>query len=339
MAIERLPLKELREKCREIFYDYAVNGKKFCQAHGTVMLGDMVDIGEGVTPMDMLWQETQYTIQENAERIKTIEEELTKGNHEVIDQIHKEQLEPLYVERELFLNSNMKTQKEFYKKTGCVEYSRSLIKIPLDKLINSYYDDLFLEVLFYDDIAVNAGQYETYKSIDDKEAKKNFVKKNTEITHMGLLVTAGGDQARSIIFLEGNGAKESPNGSIELLSSKYADFSKLTLADTQKVKNNDLRQILQSKIDLDKENLKVLADKDVRGDNYKILVHNIKEYEEYYIRYVCPSTGRVYYNILNLTNLRYSDYYKDGDYESYINAWWSLNNLGASVEGEAITRC
>ena len=44
---------------------------------------------------------------------------------------------------------------------------------------------------------------------------------------------------------------------IVLLGEEYADFNTLTLKKTMEIQNNDLRQFFQTKIDLDKENMKV----------------------------------------------------------------------------------
>ena len=114
------------------------------------------------TPMHMLWKETQNSIEENTARIKMFEEaiEENKEDQAVVD-VLKEQLQPLLEEKEHFTNSNMEYMKKLYEKTGIVDYSRNLVRIPLDKRINSFYDDLILEVLFYDDIAVNKGQFDT----------------------------------------------------------------------------------------------------------------------------------------------------------------------------------
>ena len=48
-----------------------------------------------------------------------------------------------------------------------------------------------------------------------------------------------------------------------------------------------------------------------------------------FIRYVCPSTQRVYYNSINKQFISFSEYYKENDFESYIYAWWNVCHVGA----------
>ena len=54
-------------------------------------------------------------------------------------------------------------QKELYKKTGTTDFCRSFVRIPLDKKINSYYDDFSLDIVFYDDVCTPLGKYNEYK--------------------------------------------------------------------------------------------------------------------------------------------------------------------------------
>jgi hypothetical protein len=234
----------------------------------------------------------------------------------------------------------MSYQKELYKKTGVIDYSRNLVRIPLDKRINSFYDDLILEVLFYDDIGVNKGVYDTYKTLKTNESRKNFIIKNTEITHLGLVIMNKNRSSQmATIGLMGEldlDNERVKNSGMVLCDSRYADFSKLSLEQTMLIQNNDLRQLFQSKIDLDKEKMKKLADLDIRGDNYKLF----KNKNDLFIRYVCPSTQRVYYNPINVEYLSYSDYFKENDYESYLKAWWNVTHLGSKIEDDTpFIRC
>ena len=48
----------------------------------------------------------------------------------------------------------------------------------------------------------------------------------------------------------------------------------------------------------------------------------------YLIRYVCPSTQRVYYNEIVESMLQSSKYYERNKPESFIYAWWHVNNGG-----------
>ena len=128
---------------------------------------------------------------------------------------------------------------------------------------------------------------------------------------------------------------------ITLLPQKFSDFQKLTLADINVIDNNDLKQIFQEKIDLDKENMEKLSSQVIRGDLYEIFKSPETEDSDfdYYIRYICRSTGRVYYNRLNLFNLDISKYFNEDDYDSYAKAWWNLNTLGEDPDGEPVIRC
>ena len=98
---------------------------------------------------------------------------------------------------------------------------------------------------------------------------------------------------------------------------------------------------------MDKEPLKLLSSVDIRGNNYKIfkdtknytLNYDKEKIYSYYIRYVCSSTGRVYYNELVPNYLRLSSYFDKNDYSSYAKAWWNITHIGASVEGENVIDC
>ena len=83
--------------------------------------------------------------------------------------------------------------------------------------------------------------------------------------------------------------------------------------------------------------MKELSSIIIRGDRYGI-------YQSYandlYIRYTCRGTGRVYYNALNLNNLKLSSYFEEGNYDTYSKAWWDLNTLGGNPENEKpVIRC
>ena len=343
MTLKRLGLKELQDKCKEIFYDYMSSDKeKFYDDK------EFIDCSqEFPTPMHMLWKETQDSIEENKARLDMFQEAIMENREDDdIVKVLKEQMKPLEEEREYFLKSSMQYQKELYKKTGVIDYSRSFIRIPLDKRINSFYDDLILEVVFYDNIGVNNGDYDTYKRLETQEERKNFIIENTEITHLGLVILSKStsNQLATIALmgsLDFDNERVRQSG-ITLLSQEFADFDKLTLAKTMKLGNNDLRQLFQTKIDLDKEDLKLLSDIDIKGDNYKL--YKLKKEEDQrhntlFIRYVCPSTQRVYYNSINTEYLKYSDYFKENDYTSYIKSWWNVTHLGTKIEEGTFTRC
>lgn len=286
--------------------------------------------------------EYQTKIQEYQDRIKLYEEAISDNSIEA-EAIESLRSQLAYLEQGLnyLKNTNMKFQKELYKKTGTTDFCRSFVRIPLDKKINSYYDDFSLDIVFYDDVCTPLGKYNEYKELTSKEERLNFLKNNIEITHFGL-VYAPQKQVRAIIGVMGNLNTNDPRikeSGITLLPQKFSDFENLTLKDTFKIDNNDLKQFIQTKIDLDKENMELLASINIRGDVYKILKPSEEQKNTFYIRYVCRSTGRVYYNPLNLRNLEISSYFKKDDYESYAKAWWNLAHLGSKVEGEAVPAC
>ena len=350
MELQRFDNEELISKCKEIFYDYTASSEDFYTGEDYEPCTQ-----EYPTVMDMLYKELLDSIQENKDRVAMYKEaiEENKGNQPCVDAL-KKQLDFLIKEGELFVNSNMAEQKKIYKKTKSVDYSRNAIRIPLDKRINSFYDDLILEVLFYDDVAVVNGKYNDYKKLKTFEERRKFIKENTLITHMGFAYVRNRNQVATISIL-GKLNYDCPkvkNNELTLLESKFSDFKNLRLADTNEIKNNDLKQFIQSKLDLDKETcMKKLADKFVGNDNYQILQDTQNPVEpnnswgwgnqmsDLYIRYICPSTGRVYFNNLNLNNLKLSKYFKEGKYETYIDAWWSINNLGADPSQKAMVRC
>ena len=292
MELERYTLKELEKMGRDIFYDYMSSTNelywfdfKFSELNP-----------ECATPAHQLHMENVQVLLANENRIhiykEALKSPLTRSASK--DTLEKELLY-LMQEHEFLANSNMDFQKRLYKETGSTDYCRTAVRIPLNKKINSFYDDLILEVVFYDDVCTVSGKFDEYNMLETKEERYNFIKENTEITNMGFAYIEG---ARHIYTsgIVGNlniNDERLKGSSIMLLSSKFSDFKNLSLADLSEIRNNDLRQILQSKIDLDKENMIELACVNIRGDLYTILKSNATN--ELYIRYVCRSTGRIYY--------------------------------------------
>ena len=345
MTLERLTKEELRDKCIEIFYDFMPSNEDFYDRGKTIPCTPKYP-----TPMDMLYKELKDSIAENEARLKLFDEAIAEhSNDEEVVQVLTEQKQPLLEEKVHFNESCMAYMKELYKKTGIVDYSRNIVRIPLDKKINSFYDDLVLEVLFYDDVATAKGHYDEYKKLKTFEERKEFIKKYTEVTHLGLVIMQRGTSeqiAITALLGELNFDNERvANSNLILLDDRFSDFNNLTLSETMSIQNNDVRQFFQTKIDLDKEEMKVLADLDVRGDNYKIMKPKGSKKDDWgneqlFIRYICPSTQRVYFNSINHRNLKYSDFYKEGNYKSYIESWWNICHLGADPRSTAeFTRC
>lgn len=317
MKLKRYTLKELQELLPNMFYEYMVS--------------------EGVDEVRKFYTDK---VKEYEEVIDLYEESLVRENLDESTVISiKEQLQYLYQGIRLLKQSNMASQKKLYEETGSVDFCRSIVQIPLNKKLNSFYDDLILEVVFYDDVCTPSGDIESYKKLESDEDRLEFIMRNTEITNIGLVYERNN---RRVAILEVIGElnyddERVRQANVDLLSKGYADFENMTLKDTLQVENNDLRQWLQTKIDLDKENMEQLAREFIRGDYYSI--HKSSNNKDLYIRYVCRSTGRVYYNLLIKDNLKISEYFEEGNYSSYAKAWWSLTHLGSKIDGKPVPAC
>lgn len=330
MQLKRYSTKELQNLCTDIFYTYMSSVDN--------------DSSDCPTPSHAQHEWYQNTLKCYQTRIELYNEKLDENIDKDIKASLLKQLNFLKEGEKHILNSNMKYQKDLYKTTNSTDYARTTIRIPLDKKINSYYDDFVLEVVFYDDVCTLNGKFEEYKKLHTEKERREFIIANTEITHMGLLYI-NNNRLISIIYLMGKSNSSDPRvketGTV-LLPQGFSDFDKLTLKDISIIKNNDLKQFLQSKIDLDKENMKELSSEIIRGDRYSIHQaqpdsHGIADL---YIRYTCRGTGRVYYNLLNLSNLKLSSFFKENDYSSYSKAWWDLNTLGGDPEHKKpVIRC
>lgn len=317
MKLKRYTLKELQELLPNMFYEYMVS--------------------EGVDEVKKFYTDK---VKEYEEVIDLYEESLVRENLDESTVISiKEQLQYLHQGIRLLKQSNMANQKKLYEETGSVDFCRSIVQIPLNKKLNSFYDDLILEVVFYDDVCTPSGNIESYKKLESDEDRLEFIMRNTEITNIGLVYERNN---RRVAILEVVGElnyddERVRQANVDLLSKGYADFENMTLKDTLQVDNNDLRQWLQTKIDLDKENMEQLAREFIRGDYYSI--HKSDNNKDLYIRYVCRSTGRVYYNLLIKDNLKISEYFEEGNYSSYAKAWWSLTHLGSKIDGKPVPAC
>lgn len=336
MELKRLSHEELIPLCKEIFYDYLSNeGGLFWYSPNFGTLES-----DCPTPAHQVHKQYEELLKQNEERQRVYNNALSyDGLDDSCKKSLNKQIEFLKNEHNALITSNLENQKELYERTHIIDYTRTCVRIPLDKIINSYYDDLTLEVVYYDDVSTLNGKFEEYKELNTKEDRLKFIKAHTEITHLGLAVIREGSH-KATIGLLGELNLGDPRLSVlsyEVLPHKFSDFTTLTLKDTNEIENNDLKQFIQSKIDLDKEDLKKLSSQMVRGDLYEIY-QDPENTDDYYIRYICRSTGRVYYNPLNLRNLKLSDYYKEENIDTWALAWWNLNTLGEKPEGEPIVR-
>ena len=326
MPLKRYSTDELIHVFTDIFYDYMTENDPSSEFPTQV---DVVH-NDYLTRLNLY--QSKVDMYENA--IKR--DDISKDKKESLSKTLNSIIKPAY---DRLKNSNINYQKAIYAKGKTADYCRTTVSIPLDKKINSFYDDLVLDVLFYDDVCTLAGKYEEYTHLETREERERFLRENTEITHFALANYRNG-MRQVMIQVMGDmnfdDIRVSLKG-IHLLRAKFSDFEHLTLADTSEIDNNDLKQYIQSKIDLDKEDMKELAKINIRGDIYSI--HQPKGSEDLYIRYTCRSTGRVYYNKLNTRNLALSSEFKEGKYDTYCKAWWNLNTLGGKVTGKPVIRC
>lgn len=340
MELQRYSKEELIDLGQKIFYDYMSSETDLFYDEKFDKLDE-----DCPTCAHQLHKYNENTIKDIDERIKIYENAIKeKGLDEECVKALETQMNYLNQEKSYLLNANKDYQKKVYEETKHCDYSRSAVRIPLDKKLNSYYDDLVLEIVFYDDVCgLGCPKFSEYCELTNKQDRLNFIKENTEVTHMGLSYFRNGEHKATIGIL-GNLNTKDPRieaTGVTLLDHKFCDFKNLTLKDTLEIKNNDLKQWIQSKIDMDKENLKKLSSQIIAGDPYDIVEVPTSDNggTSLYIRYICRSTGRIYYNALVLRHLEMSPYYDKNDIDSYAKAWWNLNNLGTPIPEKAISRC
>ena len=330
MQLKRYSTQELQNLCTDIFYD-----------HMSSVNNDSYDCP---TPAHVTHKEYKDNLAEYNNALKRYSEIFATTESDKVKRSVQKEITFLRKGADYIATSNMVNQKELFKATGTCDFCRTTVRIPLDKKINSYYDDFTLEVVFYDDVCTLNGKFEQYKKLKTKKDRRNFLLENTEITHLGLLYIRE-NRLISIIELKGTlnyGDPRVVGSGVVLLGQKFSDFNKLTLKDTSEIDNNDLKQFIQSKIDLDKEDMEELSSKVIRGDRYSIhkSTNTMNGKHDLYIRYTCRGTSRIYYNRLNLNNLKLSSYFEENNYDTYSKAWWDLNTLGGNPENEKpVIRC
>lgn len=176
----------------------------------------------------------------------------------------------------------------------------------------------------------------TFERIINVDEKIKFVKDHIKFDHLNL---GGVRNPNWAIFIYGQSEPSvSKLGSNEqqaiAAEDGYYDFNNLTLADTLKIKNRDLMQLLQARIDIDRENLEILDEKDIGGDNYRLvrireeMRQGRSDINPLLIRFICPSTGRVYHVECDENSLRNSKYFAKGEYDTYLEAWWHISHGG-----------
>ena len=254
----------------------------------------------------------------NEEDIKTYQ----KGIDLLVDKLDYEE------------NPTIERQKQEYEKKKDVFGSRTFTEFPLNKKINSLYDDFNCIVLFYDNLTTEeiVSKLENAPTLEEK---KQIVKDNVEITHMIIRIASPSGPRISLLGKIDEEYSNPSNPSAQILPPKFADFDSLTLADCESIANNDLQQIVQERIDMSRENLEVVDEAVIKGEKYTI---NKSPNGKLYISYTCPSTQRVYYNALNLNYLAQSPYFKEGDVSTYIKSWYNISNLFIELTDEEIKR-
>ena len=340
MTLKRYDLNELIALCENIFCE---------QMAGDSVLYDRGQVKRcsesNPTLAHLVHDEYKNVINEFQNQHVNLKNALRTTCDNILIKMIEEQIDCLTSEYNILVNLNSKKQKEVYNNSYDLRLSRSKVTFPLNKLINSFYDDLSLEVLFYDDVCTPGGLFHKYENLKSFEERKAFIKKHTEITHMALLFNSPRTTVPvAITVIKGEMRSKNTYNGIYILGKEFGDFKNLSLYDIDKVANNDLKQMLQSKIDLDKEGMDLLYSENIRGDEYWLYKRRVftgvgSNSTDYYVRYICSSTGRVYFNKLILQNLALSEYYSGRDFRTYLRAWWSLTHLGASVDGNAVISC
>ena len=173
----------------DLFYDY--------------MASDHVEEFDGkevedttLTPVDLLHQQTVNALEETKQRIETFEKAIKKySDDETKVETLKKHIQPLLDEEKHFKNSSMEYMKKLYEETKDTSYSRNEIIIPVYNRFfhhteilkdNSKYNVGF-QYLFYDNLGVLNGKSDQYKELKPSQ-RKQFIKDNTEITHIALIV-------------------------------------------------------------------------------------------------------------------------------------------------------
>lgn len=329
MALKRYSKNELESALTELTIEYLATDNK------TYFLENVEKTGSSVPRI--LLNERLEKIKEIEDRVKDYQEKRELVESAEDKKVFTDCIEIIEHEKDIELNSSMSAQKELYAKEQNIFNSRTYFEFPLNKKINALYDDFNVIVLMYDDLCtVKGNKVDEFEALTTIEEKKQFIRDNIEITHIAMgSATSVSAQIAVLGKIDETYAKADSSNQ-EILSHEFSDFNKVSLKDTMKIKNNDLKQLIQSKIDIDKENLKIAHEEMIRGDLYRIL----QQGDTIFIRYVCPSTGRVYFNELNPNNLSRSEYYKQGDVKTYAKSWWSINNLGLSpVSDVEMIRC
>ena len=327
LNIVRYTTEELTEFCLEKLYEHIAT-------ETNMYFMDKVAPQGSIRPRVRL-EQRKKRIADIKFRIKDYEKRRELEKRQEDKDVYTEGIQILMDKLQLEENFDIEHQKLEYARTEDVFSSRTFTEFPLNKMINGLYDDFNVIALHYDNLT-NEEIISELENAPTLEEKVQIVKDNIEVTH--LLLTHGTSSRVSIaLFGKLDETYSDPtNDNAQALGPKYADLSTLTLSDVENIKNNDLQQLLQELIDMDRENLEVVAQMTIKGEEYTIVKSANTDKE--YIRYVCPSTQRVYHNVLVHDYLQQSKYYEQGNAESYIKAWYSIANLFIELTDDEIAR-
>ena len=232
--------EELKKLLPEIFYKYmtSTNQVAFLDCKWTTTTstnqttffeGEWVETGDR-TPTD-IWRGVQKAVIEDVkERVEQCKRILKEESSISVKKELNNLMKEIEEEYDILKNNNMSTQKE-HKLPSCVP-------MPLKGYLSPLYDNLVLEVLFYNDVYTIGGKYEQYKSLSDQKSKIKFYKENTEILNIAVescfkpciqdhdnyelfMIPITGEVNEDVIKERG----------IALLDPKYVDFQNLTEAD------------------------------------------------------------------------------------------------------------
>lgn len=200
-------VKEIKKTLEDIFYDYMAKG--------------------GV-------EETHRNYNERISKYEeTLKVCLDNSKFSTIGQRAKE-LQELRKELETSLkylkNGNIENQKKAYKETRDIGISRTMARISLMGRISPRYNDTVLEVIFYDDICTPKGKYEQYRTLKSIKDRIQFIKDNTEITHMSI-VHLSRNYVRTQIMLKGKAITDKKiidTHRVVILGEEFADFENLS---------------------------------------------------------------------------------------------------------------
>lgn len=310
--------------------------KWLATSHKLVLRNVVIAEDENKSCMRLLREQRLKLVDFNHELQAEYKEKLktATGN---LKALYEEVIEITLSEEQFQLKSNIKFQKELYKEETNIFNSRTALDVPLNRLWDDLYDDMSISCLFYDDISTldTGDMLERYEAITDDKERMEFVKKHIEITHIAIQAT---DNDAVFCELYGETVRIPETGESVAYKGEFLDFNNLTLQDTMSITNQDTRQFIQSKMNLDNEPLEVIDEQNIRGDIYTLKRHAESGIE--YIKFVCPSTQRGYYVEVDRRNFEKSKYYKKNDIKTVLPAWWSLTHLNANPYVEkAVPRC